>query len=243
MWKYFFETTHTIENGIGFRQFGVLHLLWLLFFVLVCISSVFVYKRLGEVGKRRFLLTISALLLLNELSKYVVLGVSGHWRADYLPFHLCSINIFVVAAYMIKRSDVLGEVLYAVCMPGALIALLCPSWTVLPPTSFMHIHSFTVHIELFLFPLLIMADGFKPRFHRLEKALPVFLIVAVAVFIFNKIYDTNFMFLNGAGEGNPLTIFENLLGNPLYLISLPFMLGIVWSAMYGVPALFGKIKK
>lgn len=243
MWEYFFETTHTIEDGVGFGQFGALHLLWLLFFVAVCVLSVLAYRRLGDKGKRRFLLTLSALLLLNEFSKYVVLLVSDHWRADYLPFHLCSINIFVIAAYMIKRSDVLDEVLYAVCMPGALIALLCPSWTALPPTSFMHIHSFTVHIELFLFPLLILADGFVPRFRRFAKSLPVFLVVAAAVYVFNKIYDTSFMFLNGAGEGNPLTIFEDLLGNPLYLISLPFMLGIVWAAMYGIPALYRKMKK
>lgn len=241
MEKYFFETTHTIEDGVGFDMYGGVHMTWLCVFVVVCVVSAIVYRRMSERGRNIFLWTVSALMLWNELSKYIVLGMSNHFRAEYLPLHLCSINIFVIAAYMICKREILAEILYAVCLPGALVALLFPSWTVLPPTAFMHIHSFTVHIELFLFPLLLLVGGHKPSWKRLSKAIPVCLIVVVFVYIFNKIFDTSFMFLNGAGEGNPLTFFEDLLGNPLYIIALPFLIGIVWIFMYGVPALIGKI--
>lgn len=241
MEEYFFETTHTIADGCGFDAYGTTHLIWLFAFVAICVLSSLVYRRLGEVGRRRFLVVLSALILWNEISKYIVLGMSGHWRAEYLPLHLCSINIFVIAAYVIHKNDVVAEALYAICLPGALAALLFPSWTALPPTSFMHIHSFTVHIELFLFPLLLLVGGHKPSFRRLKRAILPLLIVAVFVYIFNKLFDTSFMFLNGAGEGNPLSFFESILGNPLYLISLPLLIGAVWLVMYGVPALIGKI--
>ncbi len=243
MKEYFFETTHTIADGKGFAAFGTTHLIWLFVFALVCIVSSIVYRRLGDVGRRRFLVVLSALILWNEISKYIVLGMSDHWRAEYLPLHLCSINIFVVAAYVIHKNDVVAEALYAICLPGALAALLFPSWTALPPTSFMHIHSFTVHIELFLFPLLLLVGGHKPSFRRLKLAMLPLLAVAVFVYMFNKIFDTSFMFLNGAGEGNPLSFFESILGNPLYLISLPLLIGVVWLVMYGVPAIVVKLRR
>lgn len=245
MWEYFYETTHTIVDGVGFKTFDSTHLSWLLVFLVISVVMAFVYKRANDKVRNGILWTIAILMLWNEISKYIILGIAGHFRAEYLPLHLCSINIFVILAYMLMKGnkDILTEVLYAICLPGALVALLFPSWTSLPFGAFMHIHSFTVHIELFLFPFLLLVGGFKPRFRRLTKALPVFLVVVVFVYIFNKIYDTSFMFLNGAGEGNPLPFFEDLLGNPLYLIALPFLIGIVWAFMYGIPAVYRRIKK
>ena len=238
MWEHFFETTETIADGNGFSLYGTVHITWLCAFAAVTAAVCILYSKCGERGRGVILWTMTALTLSNELAKYIVLGASGHFTLEYLPLHVCSINIFVILAYSVTTKPVLAEVLYAVSLPGALAALLFPSWTALPPTSFMHIHSFTVHTELFIFPVLLLIGGFRPSFRRLAGALPVMVTVVVSVFVFNKVFDTEYMFLNGAGQGNPLSFFESLLGDPAYLISLPPMVAAVWCVMYGLPALF-----
>ena len=230
MWENFFETTETIGDGLGFQMYRAVHITWLLSIAVTVIAVALIYRKCGERARGAILWTIAALTLGNELAKYIVLGVSGHFIPDYLPLHLCSINIFVILAHAITKKPVLAEVLFAASLPAA---LLFPSWVALPPTSFMHIHSFTVHTELFLYPLLLLVGGFRPSFRRLCPAIPVMAVTAVGVFFFNKAFDTNFMFLNGAGEGNPLSFFESVLGDPGYLISIPFLLAFVWAVMYG----------
>lgn len=237
MWENFFETTDTIGEVLGFPMYGQIHMTWLAAIAVTVAAVAIIYRRGGDRTRGTMLWCVAALTVGNEIAKYIVLGSSGHFTADYLPLHLCSINIFVILAHAITKNDYLAEILYAASMPAAAAALLFPSWTSLPPTSFMHIHSFTVHTELFLYPLLLIVGGFKPNFRRLLRALPFIAVTAAGVFMFNKAFDTNFMFLNGAGEGNPLSLFEGILGDPGYLLSLPLLLAVVWAAMYGVPAL------
>lgn len=237
MWENFFETTETIKDGSGFTMYGQIHMIWLASIAVTVFFCALIYRKSGERVRGAVLWIITALTLGNEVAKYIVLGVSGHFNVGYLPLHLCSINIFVILAYSISKNDFLAEVLYAASMPAAAAALLFPSWTALPPTSFMHIHSFTVHAELFLFPVLLIVGGFEPSLRRLLRTLPVIAATAAGVFVFNKVFDTDFMFLNGAGEGNPLSFFEKFLGDPGYLISIPLLLAVVWSILYGVPAL------
>ena len=78
---------------------------------------------------------------------------------DYLPLHLCSINIFLIALHAWRRPKLLDAFLYFVCLPAACAALLFPTWAPLPPLNFMVIHSFTVHFLLALYPLALTLRG------------------------------------------------------------------------------------
>ena len=190
------------------------------------------------------MLKILALLIFaDELGKYFLVFYGHHPILPYLPLHLCSINIYVIMfhawfAKSEKTKEIIGNFLYALCMPAALAAILCPTWTKLPITSFMHIHSFTVHIMLFIYPLLLLVGGLKPRFSIFKKAIPAMIGGAACVFVLNKIFDTEFMFLNRAGKGNPLSLFESFLGNPGYLIGIPILFCAVWLIMFGIPYLW-----
>ncbi len=238
---YFFETSDTIPEGLGFEAYGPLHLIWLAALAAVLAVTAVIYKRLGEDGKRRLLKVLGVMIFASEIVRDSILIYAGHFDVSCLPLHLCGINIFIVLIYAFYPKAVLAEYLFAVCMPGALAALLFPSWTALPVTSFCHIHSFVFHLWLFMFPFLLLIGGFRPSFARLWRSLPYTIPVVVFVYIFNKIFDTDYMFLNGGGEGNPIAFFADLLGDPLYLITIPFLIAIVWGAMYGIPCLFRKV--
>ena len=240
--KYFLETADTIESGHGFSHFGSLHLFWLAFCVISVVVNCIAYRRLGQTGRNRWKKILAWLLVGNELYKTVILLVGGNHTASYLPFHLCSINIFVNAIHAYKPSKILDNFLYTVCIPGALAAMLFPTWTNLPITSGMHLHSFTVHIELAMYPIVLLAGGeIKPELKALPKSLGLLLLMAIPIYGINLLLDTNFMFLMSADPGNPLYIFENLWGSHLW--GFPVIIAGILLVMYVPLELARKLHK
>ena len=229
--KYFLETIDTIPEGCGFTHFGSVHIIWLAVFLVTVILNCLWYRRLGEKGKGIWNKTVALLLLGNELFKMVCLFAGGHYAWDYLPLHLCSINIFLIAIHAWKPSDLLGNFLYTICIPGALAALLFPTWTKLPVLNSMHLHSFTVHIQLALYPIVLTVSGrIKPNIKLLPKCMGILLLMAIPIYGLNLLLDTNFMFLMYAEAGNPLYWFAQNWGS--HLLGFPVIIAGVLIVMY-----------
>lgn len=208
----------------------------------MCVFLGGAYRRWDERKRLRCRRTIALLLVLDELFKDISTLATGRFQMDFLPLHLCSINIFVILADAVKPRENLREVLYAVCLPGAFFALLTPGWSYLPLWNALCIHSFTAHILLFLYPALLLWGGFRPSFRRFLRVLPWCLPPVAAAFAVNQIFGTNFMFLRYAGEGNPLSWFESFLGSPGYLAGIPVLAGLCWALLFGAPALWRRAK-
>jgi len=95
----------------------------------------------------------------------------------------------------------------------------------------MYWHSFTVHVLLFAYPVVLTAGGdIRPNARELPKCLLFLLALAVPIYGVNLLFGTNFMFLMRADDGNPLQIFETLLGNHLW--GFPIIGAAVLSVMY-----------
>ncbi len=217
---------------VHFELFGPLHLAVTAVFLAVIIAGMFFYKKLDEGGKQKFLNILTVLLILNEISKHIILAVTGQWGWEQIPLHLCRINIFVCLWHTLKRDDISAEILYAVCAPGALIALLMPSWNNIPLWNITSMNSTSVHIMLLMYPMLLLAGGFKPSLKRLPKVALILICEAVPIFFINKILDTNFFYLNKT-ENNPLLIFlAGIFGEELFFLGMPVILAFVWAAMY-----------
>ena len=229
--KYFLETSDTIQEGLGFSHFDSLHIAWLVVFAAVTLICCMVYRKMGSAGRKKLRYGVAALCVLDEWYMVVCLLIGGNYIPDYLPFHLCSINIYLIALHALKPNRVLENYLYLVGIPGTLAALIFPSWVRLPLANFMHIHSFTLHILLVLYPIMLTAGGdIKPEPKMLPKCLLTLLGLAGIAFIVNLIFDTNFMFLMEAEPGNPLYIFKQLFGS--HLIGFPIIISAVIVIMY-----------
>ena len=176
----FFLTTEIAPEGVGFSCFGFLHLLWIGCLFAAVITAGVSYRKTDDAAAVRWRKTLAVLILANEvLLKQVPLILCGQWLATYLPLHLCSINMFLVAWHAWKGGEKLGQFLYTVCIPGAMAALLFPSWTVLPPFCLMSIHSFTIHILLVLYPVLLVIRGdIKPNWRQIPQCLFVLAVLA-----------------------------------------------------------------
>lgn len=236
----FFETKETVPEGVGFATFGVTHLIWLAALTAFCIAAVLIYKKLS-IRRRGIMLTaLGAVIVLMEIIKDIIAIFLRNFNADHLPFHLCGINILLIAFDMVKPTKTVRNFLYYFSIPGALLALLFPNWTMLPCMNFFGIHSFVIHALLVLYPLLLIVEGFKPEIKMMPKCIALLIGMAIPIYFINILYDTNFMFLMSPETGNPLGLFEKYLGSHLW--GFPILLPIVMFIMY-IPFLFMKRKK
>lgn len=228
----FWDTVETIPEGLGFAHFDRTHLTWLaagaLFAALCCL----IYRRADAPRRARLRKAMALLLLADEGWKWLGLLAFGNALPSYLPLHLCSICIFVIAVHALRPTEAIDNFLYTVCLPGALAALLFPSWTRLPVWNFSHLHSFTVHILLAGYPLMLFAGGdIRPDVRRIPQCLLLMAGLAVPALIANVLLGTNFMFLMYAEPGNPLAVFETVFGS--HLIGFPIIIAGVLLVMYG----------
>ena len=238
--RHFLDTVETIPENIGFTLFGRLHLIWLAVFLVVVSINVIYYRKLGTIGRDRWKKIIAALILIDEVYKMAMLTVGGRYNLTYLPLHLCSINIFIIAIHAWKPNGTIGAFLYTVCIPGAIAALLFPSWTSLPLGNFMHWHSFTIHILLAMYPMVLAINGeVAVNLKDIPKSLLLLVGMAIPIYLINLLLDTNFMFLMYVEEGNPLLIFEQLWGN--HLLGYPVIIAGVLIVMYAPVLLFQAI--
>jgi hypothetical integral membrane protein (TIGR02206 family) len=229
--KYFMETTGTIPKGHGFRHFDTTHLCWLALFLVLALVLCAAYRRWGETGKRRFRYVMASLIVADELFKVVFLVIGGRYTINYLPLHLCSINIVLIAVHAVRPTKTLDNFLYAIGLPTAVMALLFPTWTKLPVLNFSHLHSFSLHILLALYPLVLAVGGtIRPRARQIGRCLLLLVALAVPVYIFNGLFDTNFMFLMSADKGNPLYWFAQHWGSHLW--GYPVLGAALLSVMY-----------
>ena len=239
---YFLETVETIESGVGFLQFGSLHLLWLAFFLIITVLNCLWYRKMGVNARNIWKKVVAILLVADEVFKVIMLIIGGRYIAKYLPLHLCSINIFLIALHAWKPYKALNAFLYTVCIPGAVAALLFPSWTSLPLQNFMHIHSFTVHILLAMYPIVLSAGGeLKPRAKNIPYCLLLLVGMAIPIVGVNLLLDTNFMFLMYPEEGNPLNWFAQAWGS--HLLGFPVLIAAVLLVMYVPAELYYRFRK
>lgn len=239
---YWFDTVETIPEGVGFSYFGSTHITWLCVFVIFTVLLSVLYRCARKETRNVIRITIGSLIVLNEIFKWTMLFIGGNANVTYLPFHLCSINIFLIAVHMFKPSRLIDDFLYLICIPAAIVALLFPTWVSLPFGNFMHLHSFTVHILLAAYPIMLTVGGdIKPALKRFPCCLVILVGMAIVAYLVNILLDTNFMFLMYANEGNPLLLFEQMWGS--HLLGFPVLLPLVFAIMYGIYYLFKTLCK
>ena len=238
----FFKTKDSIPDNLGFSTFGITHIIWLVIGVLLCVGACFIYKRLSPRRQKIMLTVLGAYIFIQEMLKNVVVAAIGEFGWGYLPFHLCGINILLIAFDIIKPTKIVRGFLYYFCIPGAALALLFPNWTQMPVLNFFHLHSFTIHILLVMYPLMLVTSGqIKIDLKAALKSLILLVALAIPVYFLNLLWDTNFMFLMRPDSGNPLEMFEKLLGSHLW--GFPILLPVVLCIMYLPVLITNKIKR
>ena len=132
-WKSYDITA--LEYGVNYQcypLYGRIHLTELALSLIFILSAALWYRHSGPKQRRRILVGVTVLLLLDEAALLLGMALTGQWNWSYLPLHLCSIHVFVCLYNTLFDQNWCKEELYALCIPGAALALLCPSWLDVP---------------------------------------------------------------------------------------------------------------
>ena len=236
--KYFFTYDEYLPDNVGIELYGGGHICWLILSLFFCIALCRCYSSLTSDRKRRLMrIATASLMLVGEAVRTAALVCSGLYSISFLPLHLCSLALFFSFYHAVFGGKILGDFLYSLCLPGAACALLFPDWTAYPLMNLLSINAFLNHILLVAYPLMLVAGkDLKPDFRNLPKCAGIIICIALPIYFFNKLLDTNYLFLNWPSPGSPLEIFANLLGDPAYLLGYIPMLLTVWSCLY-IPTL------
>ena len=216
-WKSY-DITHA-ELGPNFRcypLYGKIHLIELALSLVFIVGMALWYRRSSASARRRILVGVTIALLADEAALLLGMALTGQWNWSYLPLHLCSINVFVCLYNTLTDQNWCKEELYALCIPGAALALL----------------SISIHALLVLYPVLLVVRGYRPSARRAPQVLAFLFGSALPIYFLNKPLNTNFYFLNNP-YGNVITsAFTRLLGEKYYILGFLPAIAVALCLMY-----------
>ncbi len=244
MYHYVFAYQDSLPSGTGFPTFGTIHLLWLICIALGIFTVCRVFLFLSITHRLLVLNTVVLLALLCTFTQDAILTVTGHMNAKMLPFHLCDLAAFfyLILQFHALRTGQwtsLAEISLCLFMPGAVLGILFPVWNNYPVWNYMCIHGFLYHALIILYPwLLFINRSIQPKVRHIWQ--PVLLLGALVppVYLFNRKFGSNYMFLNKPPANTPLDFLARHMGNPGYLIGYA---GFIFLMVAGLYVLFACI--
>lgn len=111
------------ETYRSFELFSPTHLFWLALLAICIVLSLTVYRKMDEKKKRKVYVVMTVLMLADEIFKYVVTLATGQFEWQFLPFHLCSVNLFVCLWHTLHPNRTAKEILYAMSLVHVLVVL------------------------------------------------------------------------------------------------------------------------
>lgn len=228
-----------LPAGCGFSMYGAGHLTMLGLIALVLLCLWLALRRKPSGTARSLYRILSVFLIVLELLKDLTLALMGAFSIGYLPLHLCSMSMFLCLYYAFHpEKQLAGQLLYSVCLPGALCGLLFPDWTHFPLLHVQSLTSFLFHgILVWLSALPVLLGEVRPGISHVPECLGILLALAVPVYGLNRLLGTNYMFLSYPSKGSPLELLSALPGTAgylsgyvllaagvIFLINLPFSL-------------------
>ena len=219
-WELFLAERRDLPAGAGFGLFTKWHFLALSGCLLL---TAWILCRAGKTDPEKrtgFLRRLSLLLLLGNVLRDLFLLAIGRYGIGYLPLHLCSMAVFVFLGIAFlpengfsRTRRFLGATALPLFLPGALTALLFPDWSDYPLFNLLCLHSFAWHALLLAFPLvLFLFGGVRPRFSDLRAPIAFLLLAVPPVYLFDRAFSVNYLFVLRPVPGTPLETFARSFG-------------------------------
>ena len=233
----FWTYSDDIPNDVGFEQFSFVHIKWLVLIVLLTFFIVRCFKRLPEKYKDIMLKTTGSFLVFLIVLRIVVLCMGNNMSVYELPLHLCSLAGFLCMAHAFLKWDFLGQVIYSLCLPGTVLALVFPDWSYYPAFNFITVQAFLFHGGIVLYTIMALSGGkIKPSVYKMWKAILFLVIIVPVIYLFDRHYDVNYMFVLRPSADSPLEWIDKTMGRSGYLIGyaiLTIMVVTLMNVLYG----------
>ncbi len=219
-------------TGAPFELFGIAHLIALACVVLL---NVFIYlfrKKFTPKGRQYFRYTVATILLLNETAWHLWNYFTGQWTVQtMLPFHLCSILVWVGAIMLITKNYAIYEFAYFLGIAGATQALLTPDAGIY---GFPHFRFFQVFISHGLIVTsaiyMTIVEGFRPYWKSLGHIALWGNVYMVAIFVLNLLIGSNYLFI--AHKPETASLIDVLPPWPWYILALEGIGAVMCLVLY-----------
>lgn len=175
------------------EPYGPFHLAFFCLGVPAAVVAARLSSRLSQKGGRALLLSLGVLLLLGETYKQLFyIAVDGEPRAEYFPFQLCSVPMYVCLAAPFVRNEKAYRTLTAFLatfgLMGGAASYISPG-SMIHPYLAMTLHSFIWHLLL----IFLGVWAALSQIASLEKGgfravLAMYLILAAAAFAINTAF-------------------------------------------------------
>lgn len=217
--KNFFKYQSDYPSGSGFFLFGKTHMIWLIVILVVCVVSTKWIMKKDKQYRNKMNKILGCIMPVMGLYRDFTLLLTHHFAIGYLPFHLCSMALWIGAVYVITKNRYVGVIYVWLCVPGAIAALLFPDWTMYPFFNYMHIHAFLAHGCIVTLGMWLFFTGeICPSWKEIWMPLSFALTGSIILYPFNAYFYTNFWFLNEPSVGSPLITIYHSVGKHWYLL-------------------------
>lgn len=232
-WDYFFVPQNLpTPDGSGFGMFSPIHLGVLAGIGVATLALALAYRRADDARRRRIRRVIGATVLLLEVGRQSFYLAAGVYSAEILPLHLCAFATYAVFLDALRPNRWTPDFLYAVGWWGALAANLFPDWASRPILNLFTWQSFAIHGLIFGYTVMRLVGGdLVPDVGNLWRAAALTCVGAVAGFLANSAFGTNFWFLNSGAPGSPLEPIQRFAGGA-YIPVLVVLLVLLWALLY-----------
>ena len=221
-------------HGQPFVLFGEVHLTAILIEVLLIVLMALFRNKISSRWDTFFRYLMATILIVNEILWHVWNISHGTWTIQtMLPLHVCSILVWANAYMLITRNRTIFEFAYLLGIATALQAFLTPDAGIF---GFPHLRFFQVilsHGTIILSGFyMLFVGGLRPTWHSVKKVLLFGNLYALAVFVFNLLSGSNYMFL--AHKLDTTSLLDLLPPWPIYLLYIEG-LGIFFILLFFAP--------
>lgn len=223
----------------GFVLFGTAHVLTLVVIAVVAVGVPLAAARFGTANVQHGIAFVigCALPVYEVLKIFVRAYIYDFPFAQQLPFHLCSLALFLIAYLLIRRSYPVFEIAYFWALGGTLPALLTPDLRDGFP-SLAYLTFFTGHGLIMLgIVYAIVVFRFRPTIASVGKTLVATVAYLPVAALINVVLGTNFLYLRQ--KPAQATIIDFLGPWPWYIGSLMLLGAAICLVLYLPFALAG----
>ena len=223
----------------GFSVFDKYHLLWLAICVVLTVAVLILFKKCDRKNQKRVIFWVLVFSVFMHFYESFGRYIEGTYSLDTIPLHICAISTYLMMVHYFWPHPAIGEILFTPSIPGALAALLFPSWTKYPPFSRLSWTAFFAHLGIILYIVLCIQYGMiRPSLKNVKWPLCFMAVYAAVMIPFDKHFGVNFGFLNTPSPGSPLMFIAKVFGTGAgYYIGYAILVVILLFVCYGIHAL------
>lgn len=221
-------------QGPPFELFGTAHLIALGVIALAIAALLYFGRRASPGARTRIRWGLALLLASAESAWHIWKYAIGEWDIQtMLPLHLCSVMVWMSVVMLLTKSYRIYEFAYLLGIAGALQAILTPEAGVYGFPHFRIFQTLTAHSVIIAAALhMTLVEGYRPTPDSLKRVLLYSNLYAVAVFFFNLLIGSNYLYV--AHKPPTASLLDVMPAWPWYLPILE-LLGLFFMALFYAP--------